>query len=156
MLKIDLNRLDGRGAAKRLQLDSFRISGDEALAEIMIAIDHSIEFYLPAPQGNIDKRLIESAKDVLVHLGQMDNAVQNSCAEECARSGYHSRNYESWLAYATLVSSDDVVLHYDGAVVNTEWDERFSRVNGVWTAAKDAEDKKSRESNWDKRGQESK
>jgi len=136
LLKIDLNRVDERVASKSLQLDSFRISGNEALAEVVISKDHCIEFYLPAFQGNIDKRLIETARDVLMHLSQMDNAVQHSCAEECARSGYHSRNYESWLAYATLVSSDEVVLHYDGAVVNTEWDERFIRVNREWNAVK--------------------
>lgn len=106
------------------------------MAEIAIAQDHCIDFYLPASQGNIDSRLLESARDVLVHLSEMDNAVQNSCAEECARSGYLSRNYEGRLAYATLVNSDEVVLSYYGAAVNTEWDERFIRVNGVWTPAK--------------------
>ena len=35
-------------------------------------------------------------------------------------------------ANVILAGPDAVVLYYFGAVANTEWDERFVRLDGVW------------------------
>jgi hypothetical protein len=136
-LKVDLNRLDGRAALSGLRSANVRINGSEASVELMLSDDHEIEVYFPAPQDQDDDRWVQSISDVLCHLAEMDNTVQRISAEQCARSGYDSINYEGYLAYITLAGHDSVVLHYDG-VVNTEWDEPFVRVYGEWRAVNTA------------------
>ena len=131
-LKVDLYRLDGRVALSGLKSDKVRINGSEASVELMLSEGHQIEVLFPAPQNQNDEQWVQSISDVLCHLAEMDNTVQRVSAEQCARSGYDSINYESELAYITLAGHDSVVLHYFGAVVNTEWDEQFVRVNGEW------------------------
>jgi|SRR5579884_2679569 len=132
MVKIDRDRIDGRVAMSCLRLEVARIHGEQGLIELQLSDNHEIEVYFPAPQGVFEEGWVEQAREVLSQLSDMDNTVQCSCAEECARSGLPSENYESLLACITMINADTVALRYFGAVVNTVWDVRFVRGNGRW------------------------
>jgi hypothetical protein len=138
VLKVDIDRIDGSIALSALRPENVSIRGDEALIELWLSADHNIELYFPSPAGFVHDEWLELARDVLTHLGEMDNEVQRVSAEQCAKSGYHSRNYEGQVAYITLTSPGAIVLHYFGTGVNTEWDEHFVRGDGQWVAAKPA------------------
>jgi hypothetical protein len=97
-LKGDLNRYDGCVALSSVRPDKASMDGEVASIELALSEEHEIEIYFPAPQGEIDDLFIALAKDVLENLSDMDNAVQRSCADDCARTGHHSRDYESYLA----------------------------------------------------------
>jgi hypothetical protein len=131
--------IDGTVALSSLRPENVSVCGDEAMIELRLSADHDIELYFLAPGGAVEPEWLALAGNVLTHLAGMDNEIQQVCAEECARSGYHSRNYEGELAYITLVSPDVAVLHYFGTGVNTEWDERFVRTDGQWVRAETAE-----------------
>jgi hypothetical protein len=90
---------------------------------------HSIEIHFPIDCAEVDDAWMDIVADVLAHLAEMDNAVQRISADQCARSGYDPINYESELAYISILRPDSIALHYDGTV-NTEWDEGFQRING--------------------------
>jgi hypothetical protein len=139
VLKIDLDRLDGTVALPSLRPEKVSVCGEEAMIELRLSADHDIELYFPAPGGAVEDEWLGLASGVLIHLAGMDNEVQRVSAEECARSGYHSRYYESELAYITLARPDVAVLHYFGTGCNTEWDERFVRNDGQWVRAKPSE-----------------
>ena len=134
MLRVDRNRLDGSAALPGLRTENVSVRGDEAMLELWLSAEHDIELYFPAPAGVVRSEWLAVANDVLSWLAELDNAVQHSCAEECIKSGLHSRHYESYLVYITLLDRDTIALHYSGAVVNTEWDECFVRTEGQWIA----------------------
>lgn len=139
MLKIELDRIDGTVALSSLRPEKVSVCCDDAMIELRLPGDHDIELYFPAPEGAVEDEWLRLACEVLTHLAGMDNEVQRISAEECAKSGYHSRYYEGELAYITLARSDEAILHYFGTGCNTEWDERFVRINGQWVRAKPAE-----------------
>jgi hypothetical protein len=134
MLKVELNRIDGRVALPSLRLENAYVREDEAHVDLWLSTDHDIVLYFPAPGGVVRNEWLALAGDVLTHLAEMDNEVQRICADQCARSGFPSRCYEGQLAYIRLAGPDAVVLHYFGTGVNTEWDDRFVRVAGQWVA----------------------
>ena len=136
MLKIALDRIDGTAALPSLRPEKVSVRGDEVLIELRLSADHDIELYFPAQGGAVEDGWLRLAGEVLTHLAGMDNEVQRVSAEECARTGYHSRYYEGELAYITLARPDVAVLHYFGTGCNTEWDERFVRTDGQWVRAK--------------------
>ncbi len=135
MLRVELDRIDGSAALPSLRPENVSVRGDEATAELRLSADQDVELYFPAPGGAVGPAWLVVAGDVLAHLTAMDNEVQRSCAEACAREGHHPRDYEGRLAYITLVGPDAVVLCYFGTVVNTEWDEPFVRTGGRWVPA---------------------
>lgn len=138
MLKIELNRIDGTVALPLLRPDNVLVDGDWATIYLLLSTNHDIELYFPAPGGTVGTEWLELAGDVLNHLAGMDNDVQQSCAESCARYSHHSQNYEGELALITLIGPDTVELHYFGTKVNTEWDELFFRADGQWVLGKPA------------------
>jgi hypothetical protein len=139
VLRVELNRIDGTGALPSLRPENVSVRGDEAMIELRLSADHDIELYFPASGDAVRAEWQGLAGDVLAHLAEMDNEVQRVSAEQCARSGYHSRNFEGEIAYINLVGPDAAVLHYFGTGVNTEWDEPFFRVGGQWFRGKPAE-----------------
>jgi hypothetical protein len=138
VLQVELNRIDGSAALPALQPGNVLIQDDVGLIGLWEATDLDVELYFPAPGGIVRNDWLELARDVLSHLAEMDNEVQRVSAEQCARSGLHSRNYEGFLSHITLAGPEEVVLRYFGTGVNTEWDERFVRTNGEWVMARPA------------------
>lgn len=94
------------------------------------ADETEVDVEVRAPNRQVDPGLFAVARAVLVRLAAIDNIVQRQCAGECERSGLHSMHYESLLA-RIFIAEGEVTPHYWGAVVNTEWDEVFSLVEGV-------------------------
>lgn len=131
-----LNRYDVAQALADLNPSEARISDDKGVLSVPIGGNETetIEIYFPAPIGSVDLSWIERARGVLLHLSEMDNLVQVSCAEECAKSGLHSDNYELYLAYIDL-GLDTASLGYFGTKVNTSWDAKFANKNGTWVNA---------------------
>jgi hypothetical protein len=105
---------------------------DDAWLRLEVGEGDWLELYFPAPGRVIDPAWLALAHDFLRHLADLDNTVQRACADECRRTGLHPRNYEGALAWVTL-EPDAAVMHYWGTGVNTEWDERFARIDGTWT-----------------------
>lgn len=101
------------------------------MAEIFLDKDHEIDVSFPAPYGELDLGAIGFAFQVLANLMAFDRVVQQSCVDECKRTGLHSDSYESDLAGIAL-DAEQITLHYYGAVVNTEWYEVFSLCEGDW------------------------
>jgi hypothetical protein len=135
VLKIELDRIDGTVALSSLRPEKVSVCSDEAMIELRLSTDQDIELYFPALGGVVEDEWLVLAGEVLTQLAGMDNEVQRVSAEQCARSGYHSRYYEGELAYITLTRPDEAVLHYFGTGCNTEWDERFVRTDGQWVRA---------------------
>lgn len=131
MLQVHLNRYDGASIALCLKPETFSIRDGRAVAEIEWGEDHEIEVSFPASASGYERETFDLARQVLCTLGAFDNIVQAVCAEECKRSGLHSDNYESVLAGVSL-NQDTITLHYWGAAVNTEWDEKFTLVGDGW------------------------
>jgi hypothetical protein len=138
VLKIELDRIDGTVALLSLRPENVVVRGDEAMIELWLSAGHDIELYFPALGGAAENEWLRLAADALTHLAEMDNEVQQSCAEACEREGHHPRNYEGEVAYIKLAGPDAAVLHYFGTGVNTEWDERFARRGGRWGRVEDA------------------
>jgi hypothetical protein len=131
-LKLDLNRYNGGSFLERIQRENFAVRGDEAFITLTVAGDDEIEVCIPAENGEVASQFIGLAVEVLENLSDFDNQVQRSCANECKSTGLHPRNYESVLAYIRL-KPNTAILHYWGAAVNTEWDEKFSKkLRGHW------------------------
>ncbi|HEU5116316.1 MAG TPA: hypothetical protein VFT74_06510 [Isosphaeraceae bacterium] len=131
MLEVCLDRYDGRLALSELRVERTVINGDTATITLPLSDEHEIEVYFPVLQGVISDPLLERAKSVLKSLASMDNQVQQACAEECARTGIASENFESYLSYISLGGAV-VVLGYFGSAVNTNWDEQFTMRDGKW------------------------
>lgn len=139
MLKVELNRIDGKVALPSLDLENVAVDGDEAAIYLLVSASHDVDLYFPATGPTERAAWLDMARDVLIHLTEMDNDVQRACAEQCERSGLDSRNYEGELACITLTGPDTVELHYYGTRVNTEWDEYFVRTQGKWETVKPTE-----------------
>lgn len=131
MLAVQPDRYDGARAARSLVSNIFSVQQGVATAEIQLDKDHEIEVSFPAPYGELDLRAMGFAYQVLFNLMAFDRVVQQSCVDECKRTGLHSDGYESDLAGIAL-HADKITLHYYGAVVNTEWYEVFSLCEGDW------------------------
>jgi hypothetical protein len=130
-LKIHFNRFDGRVALVQLRAGSVGSRSDGSFIEVKLDPTYEFEILFPTSDVIGTGRYLELAREVLENLAEFDNAVQSWCAAECARSGLHPRNFEGIPAYCRL-QPDSVVFRYWGTGVNTEWDERFVRVDGRW------------------------
>lgn len=131
MLQVELNRYDGRAALDQLRPQNVTMESGSSFIALRLNGDEEFGFYFPASDGVGTAGYLELARDVLENLAGMDNDVQRRCAAECARTKLHRRNFEGCLAYGTLGPAG-VALHYYGTGVNTEWDEKFARVEGKW------------------------
>jgi hypothetical protein len=132
MLKIEFDRLDGRVALDQLRPGSVRSKGDESWIELKLNDGHEFTILFPTSDLFGTARYLELAREVLEELAEFDHAVQSSCAAECARSGLHRRDFEGIPAHCTLLADGVVIFRYWGTGVNTEWDEKFVKVDGCW------------------------
>src|SRR5260370_1047091 len=87
-----LNRYDVTQALAELNSSAVAVVPDQGVLTVPIAGNETeaIEIYFPVHNGLVDLAWIERAREVLIHLGEMDNLVQLSCADECANSGLPS------------------------------------------------------------------
>jgi hypothetical protein len=130
-LNLRPTRYDARQALASFAADSALIEDGVALLELTLSTDHEIDIELPAPNGPPSAEVIELARLALRNLAALDLIVQIGCAQECERTKLDSDNFESWLA-GISITLDTITLHYWGDVVNTEWDEVFSLLDGKW------------------------
>ncbi|WP_395738157.1 hypothetical protein [Prosthecobacter sp.] len=92
---------------------------------------------LPDAQGAPDPEARAFLVDVLRQVRTLDNLVQQSCEEECVRSGLGSAAYELalgwiWIQKENLIDQT-LALTYYGMRVNTDWDAKFKRdAAGTW------------------------
>ena len=130
-LKVFPDRYDGGSVAAEIQAGRLRSAGDQAVIELPFGEDGEFEIVFENDGLPIDESLLTQARLLMFSVGKLDNQVQESCAEECRRTGLHPRNFESMLACVKL-SPNVAKLHYFGAGVNTEWDELAEFSNGSW------------------------
>lgn len=74
---------------------------------------------------------------VLRQIRTLDNLVQQSCEQECVRTGLGPENYELAIGWVCLEKQNlieqTLALTYYGLRVNTEWDAKFKRdAAGIW------------------------
>ena len=138
-MAFELNRIDGTPLLPMLRPESVSVRADEAMIEMRFSADHEFELHFPAPDGTVQSEWLELAADVFVHLTEMDNEVQRESAKQSAGSPYPSSYFEGKLAYITLTELSEAVLHYFVIGCNSEWDERFVRVESRWSREKHAE-----------------
>lgn len=138
--KIEHDRYDGSRVVDLIEVDSLLCNGDEASFVCAIGDNDELEIIFEAKNGVVEYSSVETAKSLMRAIAELDNKVQESCAAECRRTGFHPRNFEGMLAYIH-VFPNRAILHYFGTGVNTEWDEhaRFDGVGwsylGTWNAA---------------------
>ena len=134
-MPFELNRIDGTSALPSLRPDNVLVDGEDAEIDLLMSGGHSIGLIFPAPGGVVESGWLELAADVLVHLTEIDNQVQAVCAEqwEWAGTPYPSSYYEGVLVFITLTEASEAVLHYYVIGCNSEWDERFIRIDGRWS-----------------------
>lgn len=91
-----------------------------------------LEVYFPSTNGTVAQQYIDKARRVLQNIKEMDNLVQDSCNNECKRTGIHKRDFELYLAYINI-EEYEVALTYYGLRVNTEWNAIFRETGeGLW------------------------
>jgi hypothetical protein len=132
LLKIDFDRLDGRVALDQLRPGSVRSKDDRSWIELKLNDGHELTIFFPTADLFGTARYLDLAREVLENLAEFDHAVQGTCVAEWVRSGLHSRDFEGIPAHCTLEADGGVVFRYWGTGVNTEWDERFVKVDGRW------------------------
>lgn len=130
-LKVQHGRYDATALAEQIDPQLLRFSGDEAWIELALGDNDEFAIYFDVANGDIDPELLTTARSLMRAIGTLDNAVQDSCAAECRRTGLHPRNYESMLAYAR-VFRDRASLGYFGTGVNTDWEELAELQGGEW------------------------
>jgi len=130
MLQTRYDRYDSKYCIDKFENNTPSINGDEAI--IAFELDgEDFEIYMPVISGQPDKQSLEIASEVMQHITEFDNLVQQSNASECKRTGLDPRNYELYLAYITI-AKPEVKLTYYGTCVNTEWDAIFDKNSGQW------------------------
>ena len=130
-LKIERDRYDGMSTIPLITRHNIQGSGSEAYIEAPLGDDEDFCIYFDTREGEVNDALLGAARTLLSQVAYIDNQVQESCAEECKRSGLHPRNYEGMLAFVTI-SHDKARLRYFGTGVNTEWDELAEMRDGQW------------------------
>lgn len=92
---------------------------------------HEFLAYLPPSPADFP-RTITVLRDFLARISLLDNLVQDSCENECAKSHYAISNYKLHIAYITP-GDDTVSVEYFGTIVNTQWTAIFRRApSGEW------------------------
>jgi hypothetical protein len=133
-LKISPDRYDDPHAVESFSADEALVEDEFAVVDLTLGKDHEIYISLAAPTGSPAVGVVELARLVLSNLAAFDLIVQKNCADECERTKFDSDNFESCLG-GISISLDTIKLHYWGDVVNTEWDEVFSLLDGKWRHA---------------------
>jgi hypothetical protein len=92
---------------------------------------------LPDAHGTPDPEAGAFLVDVLHQIRTLDNLVQESCEQECIRTGLGSQNYELAIGWIWIqnenLTEQTLALTYYGTMVNTDWDAKFRRdAAGVW------------------------
>lgn len=133
-MAFELNRIDGTLSLASLRADNFSIDEEEAMIELSLTAKHYMELYVPARDGIVEPYWLELATDLMTHLTEMDNQVQQSSAEQWKVKGqqWPSSYYEGELSFARFTGPDQVTLRYTVIGCNSEWDEQFVRVQGKW------------------------
>ena len=106
-LKIVLNRYDGKSAIAFINPRSIKIR--DSVTYIDVPLEDNDEFCIlfKPPIGENDEVELDTARQLLAQLADIDNIVQKSSAEECTMSGQHPRNFEGELAYITMSRNRD-------------------------------------------------
>ncbi len=130
-LEVIPDRYDGSETAKLIDTANVRSGGQEPYIEAPLGDDDEFAVFFKVAQDSVDEQIIEVARSLLLHVREIDNRVQESCAAECRASGLHPRNFEGALAYVKVARSY-ALLHYFGTGVNTEWDELVELTDGNW------------------------
>ncbi len=130
MLKLNFNRYKAEEFLTKFKATTHHIEDGEAA--FLFQIDgEDLYIFLPLENGVIVHSLVIVAEEVLANIQEFDNQVQQSCAEECLRTGHHARNYELYLAYIRIFL-EYVELRYYGLRVNTEWSAIFKKSEVGW------------------------
>lgn len=92
---------------------------------------------VPDANGAPDPEAKAFLVDVLRQVRTLDNLVQLSCEQECARTGLGSENYELAIGWVFIepenLTEQTLALTYYGMCVNTDWDAKFKRdASGTW------------------------
>ncbi len=132
-MSFELDRIDGKLGLSALRQENAVVDGDRAVIELQLFPEYEIVLSFPAPGGVVESKWLELAADALAQLTSMDNEVQRESAEQWAKSSYPRSHYEGELLDIILVTSDELVLHYNVLGCNSEWDERFLCTKGHWT-----------------------
>ncbi len=135
MLIVQSNRYSGSRAASLFSTVNVKLHLDQASIELPLSEDHDIDVCFAAAESGYSQSDYKLAHQVVSNLEVFDNIVQEACAADCISSGLHSSNFESYLT-GIEVSHSEVSFLYIGAVVNTEWNEVFSLVDGRWVHTK--------------------
>ena len=130
-LKIEHDRYDGTSTISLITHDNIQFAGSKAYIEAPLGEDEDFCIYFDTDKDNVDEAMLSAARGLMSQIAYIDNQVQESCAEECKRSGLHPRNYEGMLAFVTI-SHEKARLRYFGTGVNTEWDELAEMRDGQW------------------------
>ncbi|GAA6132577.1 hypothetical protein [Halopseudomonas sabulinigri] len=130
MLQTRFDRYSSKYCIEQFEKNAPSIINEEAI--IAFELDgEDFEIYMPAISGEPDQDSLRIAREVMAHISEFDNLVQQSNASECERTGLDPRNYDLYLAYITI-SKPDIKLTYYGYRVNTEWDAIFNKNSGEW------------------------
>jgi hypothetical protein len=75
--------------------------------------------------------------EVLGQVRALDNLVQQSCEQECVRTGLGPENYELAIGWVCIENKSlieqTLALTYYGLRVNTSWDAKFKQdAAGIW------------------------
>ncbi len=96
-----------------------------------------ISITLPDANGTPAQEEQAFLREVLGQIRALDNLVQQSCEEDCVRTGLGPENCDLAIGWVCIENQNlieqTLALTYYGLRVNTEWDAKFKRdAAGIW------------------------
>lgn len=102
-----------------------KIKAMEIVPNIITDEETNIEIY------NGNKILKDKLIDILRNFNTLDNLVQDECENEYRKNQFAVYNYQfspTWID----VSSSEVIVGYWGTTVNSDFEQKFTNINGKW------------------------